>query len=100
VGTRVIVELDGARLIRERDGGNGFSAQNDPRPHFGLGEAKKVQRLEIRWPDGGVQEWKDVAADQRLTVQQDPAKYVQPAREKPAMEGPNRLATPARTGAR
>ena len=75
VGARVTVELEGVKLIKERDGGNGYAAQSDPRLHFGLDDATKVRRLEVRWPDGGVQEWKDVAADQHLVLQQDPAKY-------------------------
>ena len=74
VGARVTVELEGVKLIRERDGGNGYAAQSDPRLHFGLGNAARIHRLEVRWPDGGVQEWKDVAADQHLVLLQDPAK--------------------------
>jgi hypothetical protein len=42
-----------------------------------------VGHLEILWPDGGVQEWTNIAADQDFVVQQDPAKYVRPARTKP-----------------
>jgi enediyne biosynthesis protein E4 len=75
VGARVTVELESVKLIRERDGGNGYAAQSDTRLHLGLGDATKVRRLEVRWPDGGVQEWKEVAADQRLVLQQDPARY-------------------------
>jgi enediyne biosynthesis protein E4 len=83
VGARITVTLAGAKLIRERDGGNGYAGQSDPRVHFGLGDATAVPRLEILWPDGGVQEWTNVAADQDFIAQQDSARYVRPARTKP-----------------
>jgi len=82
VGTRITVTLAGTMLIRERDGGNSYAGQSDPRVHFGLGDATSVPQLEILWPDGGVQEWTNVAADQDFVVQQDPAKYVRPARHR------------------
>jgi len=40
------------RQIRERDGGNGFAAQSDPRLHFGLGREDRIALMEVRWPDG------------------------------------------------
>jgi enediyne biosynthesis protein E4 len=93
VGTRVTAAVGGALLVRERDGGNGFAAQSDPRLHFGLGPAARVDLLEVRWPDGGRQYLEDVAADQLLTVRQDPAHYV--AQERLAVGTPERLAAAA-----
>ena len=75
VGARVTVWTEAGRQIRERDGGNGYCGQSDPRLHFGLGAAERVKRLEVRWPDGGLQVLEDVAADQHLTIRQDPARY-------------------------
>jgi formylglycine-generating enzyme required for sulfatase activity len=40
--------------------------------HFGLGDATKVDVLRIEWPSGLVQELKDVAANQLLTVTEPP----------------------------
>ena len=37
---------------------------NDKRVHFGLGRERQVKLLEIRWPSGVVQTWKNVAANQ------------------------------------
>ena len=44
-----------------------FYSCNDPRLHFGLGEAESAT-LEIRWPLGTKQVLRDVAADQILTI--------------------------------
>lgn len=74
-GARVTVTTAAGTQIRERDGGDGFAGQSDPRLHFGLGDAVRVERLEVRWPDGGVQVLEDVAADRHLTIRQDPEKY-------------------------
>jgi enediyne biosynthesis protein E4 len=45
-----------------------YLSSNDPRLHFGLGPAKSVKRLEIRWPSGARQVLEDVAADRYLEV--------------------------------
>ncbi len=37
------------------DGGGGYLSTGDPRVHFGLGDASRVDRLEIRWPSGAVE---------------------------------------------
>lgn len=39
-----------------------YQSGSDPRVHFGLGAARTVRRLEVRWPSGTVQELKDIAA--------------------------------------
>jgi hypothetical protein len=36
--------------------GGSYESSNDQRPHFGIGDATAVSKLEIRWPSGFVQE--------------------------------------------
>jgi len=48
----------------------GFLMQSDRRPHFGLGAAATVDRVEIRWPSKAVQELTNVKVDQILTVRE------------------------------
>ena len=63
--------LDGAELtppydlLTERFS---YLSQNDLRVHFGLGAAARADRLEVRWPSGLVEEWKDLAADRILRL--------------------------------
>jgi hypothetical protein len=52
IGARVDVQWNGHRQIQEVSGGSGFSAQNDRRLHFGLGDATMVDQVVIRWPSG------------------------------------------------
>jgi hypothetical protein len=52
--------------LRDIQGGN--RCQNDPRAHFGLGDATNVTTLRIEWPSGIVQELTNVVANQFLTV--------------------------------
>lgn len=68
VGARITFEVDGKKTIMERDGGNSFGGQSDPRIHFGLGNSKKVDKITIQWPSGRSQILNNVSADQILTI--------------------------------
>jgi hypothetical protein len=48
----------------------GFLSSSDRRAHFGLGSDHAVASVEIRWPHGGVQILKSIAADQILRVRE------------------------------
>ena len=61
IGARVTVKLGAVTLIREVDGGNGYAGQSSKRLHFGLGAAKKIDSLEIRWPSGRVEKLETVS---------------------------------------
>jgi hypothetical protein len=45
-------------------------SSSDKRVHFGLGDEKSVQSVEIRWPSGIVQQLGKVACDRILTVEE------------------------------
>ena len=52
VGARVMIEAGGSRQVAQRFGGGSYQSAGDPRLHFGLGAATRVDRLEVRWPSG------------------------------------------------
>ena len=54
IGARVIVEVGGRTWSRDVRPAYSFAVANDPRVHFGLGDAERVDRLEVRWPDGAI----------------------------------------------
>ena len=47
---------------------SGYLSQNDPRPHFGLGQHAVVDSLTIHWPSGTVQTLHNIKADQVLKI--------------------------------
>jgi len=52
VGARAYVYVAGRRLSGEVQTGTSYLSQNDPRLHFGLGDAQTYDRIEIQWPGG------------------------------------------------
>jgi len=74
LGARLKATLaGGAALYNHATTSTGLSASSDPRVHFGLGAAQRVEKLEIWWPSGIRQTLENVRADQILTVH-EPAK--------------------------
>jgi hypothetical protein len=68
IGARVTLSgADGTQVQEVRGGGSYFS-QNDLRVHFGLGQATRVDRIAVRWPDGAEEQWTDVPIDRIVTL--------------------------------
>jgi hypothetical protein len=80
IGARVRVDAGGASQWQEVRGGGSYISQNDLRVHFGLGAAARVDRLEVRWPNGLVEQWRDLPADRihRLVEGSAPANETAP----------------------
>ena len=51
-GARVELHWKEHVQAQEVSAATGFSAQNQRRVHFGLGDATSVERVVIRWPSG------------------------------------------------
>jgi len=68
IGARVGCTAGGMTQWEEVRGGGSYISQNDLRVHFGLAAAARVDRLEVRWPNGLEEVWQDVAANQVLTL--------------------------------
>ncbi len=71
VGARVQVFCGGAVQTRQRIGGGTYLSASDSRLHFGLGDCALVERIEITWPDGSVQERRSEPVDRFLVVEQE-----------------------------
>jgi len=63
IGARVEVEAGGMTQIDEVRGGGSYNSSNDTRLHFGMGSSAAITKVEIRWPSGRRQEFKNIAAD-------------------------------------
>jgi hypothetical protein len=68
IGARVTVRTDGLVQFGEVRGGGSYLCQNDLRLHFGLGSAASMDSVQIRWPNGNVEEIKNVPADKIYTI--------------------------------
>jgi len=71
IGSVVKATVGGRGMTRQRMSGGSYLSQHDPRLHFGLGEATRVDQLEVIWPDGSHQVLKDVPGDTLITIAQE-----------------------------
>ena len=69
IGARLRCSAGGAVQVQEVRGGGSYISQNDLRVHFGLGAATRVDRLEVRWPNGLEEEWRDLDVDRIHTLE-------------------------------
>jgi len=70
LGAKVTVETAGGRQVREINNVASYLSSNDVRVHFGLGDAKRIQRIEVLWPSGTRQVLNDVAVNQILVIKE------------------------------
>jgi hypothetical protein len=68
IGARVHIVAGGKDQWQEVRGGGSYLSQNDFRVHFGLGSSTVVDRVDVRWPNGGEQRWERLAADKLHTL--------------------------------
>ena len=66
IGATVTVTWNGRRLVQQLTAGDGYMASNHRRLVFGLGDATRIDRLDVKWPSGQTQTLEDLAADQAL----------------------------------
>jgi hypothetical protein len=70
VGTRLRLAAQEGTQLREVKAGSSYLGQNDLRQHFGLGDAVRVDRLELRWPSGRTEVIRDIPANQAITIRE------------------------------
>jgi hypothetical protein len=68
-GTRVTAWVGSRRIDRWQDCGVHRFSQDHARLHFGVGAATSIDRLQITWPDGQVDDHRAVPVDQTLRLQ-------------------------------
>ncbi|HTY41519.1 MAG TPA: CRTAC1 family protein [Thermoanaerobaculia bacterium] len=73
VGARVTATAGGRTLTQQVSGGQSYLSASEKTLTFGLGDASKLDALEIRWPDGATRTLKDVPGGARLTVVEEAA---------------------------
>jgi hypothetical protein len=80
IGARVKLTAGGFTQVDELVGGASYQASHDPRLHFGLGAAAKVDTLEVRWPSGRIDRLSNVSADRTLVLKEGGVELPSPYR--------------------
>jgi hypothetical protein len=75
-GAEVTITAVGRRRIVWVNPSQSFLCSNDPRAHFGLGSAIRVEGINVVWPDGSEEQFAGVAADQIITLRKGSGKRV------------------------
>jgi len=70
IGARISIVAGGRRQIDEVRSGGSYISQSDLRVHFGLGQATRIDQLEVRWPSGATEKLQNLPADKFLTLQE------------------------------
>jgi len=68
VGAQVRVTSGGRTQLRFVDGGNSFAGQSSARLHVGLGDAARLDRVEVRWPSGQKQTFENIPVDRMIRI--------------------------------
>lgn len=70
IGAKVKISALGLTQIDEVRSGSGYLSQNDLRLHFGLGDSKTIDFIEVRWPSGVVDTIQNIVPNQILVIQE------------------------------
>lgn len=68
VGATVYLTANGMKQREDVLSGGSYASTSDPRPHFGLGQATKVDDIEVRWPSGSVEHFTVPGVDRIVTL--------------------------------
>ena len=68
LNARIRIIAGGVTQTGEVHSGRSYLSQNDLRVHFGLGGSTKVDKVQIRWPSGLVEDLTNLSADHYYSV--------------------------------
>ncbi|HZI94903.1 MAG TPA: CRTAC1 family protein [Patescibacteria group bacterium] len=68
IGARISLKAGGRSLIRYAAGGGSFLWSSDTKLHAGLGAAKTIDGLQVLWPSGARQEFRNLAVDREYQL--------------------------------
>jgi hypothetical protein len=76
IGARINLTAGGLKQVWEIKRTVGIYSVSDPRAHFGLGSAGRIDSLEVLWPSGSTQQFTDIPADRHYVI--DERRGIQP----------------------
>ncbi len=74
IGARITLKVGRRVLVDEVSSGSSYLSQSDMRVHFGLGQAAKIDGLEIRWPSGLIEKFDSLPVDTMVVLEEGSGK--------------------------
>ena len=68
LNARVKITAGGITQTEEVHSGGSYLSQSDLRVHFGLGVSSRIEKIEIRWPSGLIEEFRGLVADHFYSI--------------------------------
>ena len=81
-GARVEIKAGSLTQSAEVRTNGSFESASDPRLHFGLGAARRVDSITVHWPSGKVDKIESQAADQELLIEEGNGVVTRPEQPK------------------
>ncbi len=76
IGARVTLHGSKRNWVDEVRSGSSYSSSNDLRLHFGVGSETKLTGIEVRWPNGGREQFEVLAVDRMVELTEGKGKPV------------------------
>ena len=68
IGARIRVTIAGRVQVRDLVAGGSFLSSSSKRTHLAVGEAQRIDRVEVAWPWGQNEVWKDLPANDTISI--------------------------------
>jgi hypothetical protein len=78
IGARVSVKAGSRVLVDEVRSGASYASHSDMRVHFGLGDANKVDWIQVRWTSGRFEQFENSGVDIVQTVKEGSGSSIEP----------------------
>ncbi len=70
IGARVSIKTDLRQQTSEVRSGSSYISNSDMRVHFGLGTTNQIQYIEVHWPSGLAERFRNVSVDRIVPVRE------------------------------
>src|SRR4029453_17931405 len=68
IGARVTIEASGRSQIADVVSGGSYYSQSAFTLYFGVAQAERIDRVEVRWPRGEKQSWRNLGVNRTLLL--------------------------------
>ena len=76
IGARITYQAQDLKRSRMKVGGGSYLSSHDPRIVLGIGQRKKIDWIEVKWPrPGGAERFTDLPIDQYITIVEGEGKW-------------------------